>query len=66
MAVTLTVNDKVYQLEDIDPGTPLLWALRDTLGLDKSAAAEILGFVRNRTGSRATDIPCPHCVKPPR
>ncbi len=33
MTVTLTVNDKVYQLEDIDPGTPLLWALRDTLGL---------------------------------
>ena len=30
--ITLKVNGKVHRLE-ADPGTPLLWALRDTLGL---------------------------------
>ena len=29
---TLNVNGKAYQA-DVDPRTPLLWALRDTLGL---------------------------------
>ncbi len=29
---SLNVNGKVYQA-DVDPKTPLLWALRDTLGL---------------------------------
>jgi isoquinoline 1-oxidoreductase alpha subunit len=32
MAVTVTVNGKAHSL-DLDPDTPLLWALRDTLGL---------------------------------
>ncbi len=32
MAITVTVNGKVHAL-DLDPDTPLLWALRDTLGL---------------------------------
>ncbi len=32
MAITLTVNGQRRTL-DIDPDTPLLWALRDTLGL---------------------------------
>jgi aerobic-type carbon monoxide dehydrogenase small subunit (CoxS/CutS family) len=31
-AIRLTVNGKVHAL-DVDPGTPLLWVLRDTLGL---------------------------------
>ena len=29
---TLNVNGKVHQV-DVDPGTPILWALRDTLGM---------------------------------
>ena len=32
MAITVTVNGKQHVL-DIDPDTPLLWALRDSLGL---------------------------------
>jgi len=32
MAITLTVNGQSRTL-DIDPDTPLLWAIRDTLGL---------------------------------
>ena len=31
--ITLTINDQSRSLGDIDPETPLLWALRDTLGL---------------------------------
>ena len=30
--VTITVNDTQHQL-DIEPDTPLLWALRDVVGL---------------------------------
>jgi aerobic-type carbon monoxide dehydrogenase small subunit (CoxS/CutS family) len=30
--IALTVNDRLYQL-DIEPETPLLWVLRDELGL---------------------------------
>jgi isoquinoline 1-oxidoreductase alpha subunit len=29
----LKVNGEINQLEDVDPETPLLWVLRDTLGL---------------------------------
>ena len=29
---SLTVNGKAYEV-DVEPGTPLLWVLRDTLGL---------------------------------
>jgi isoquinoline 1-oxidoreductase alpha subunit len=29
----LTINSKVYDLGNIDPETPLLWVLRDNLGL---------------------------------
>ena len=32
MAITLTVNGQTHSLE-IEPDTPLLWVLRDTLGL---------------------------------
>ena len=32
MAITLTVNGTRHVLDD-DPDTPLLWVLRDTLGL---------------------------------
>ena len=32
MAITLTVNGQAHSL-DIEPDTPLLWVLRDTLGL---------------------------------
>jgi isoquinoline 1-oxidoreductase subunit alpha len=32
MAITLTVNGREHAL-DIDPDTPLLWVIRDTLGL---------------------------------
>ena len=32
MAITLTVNGQVRTL-DVEPDTPLLWAIRDTLGL---------------------------------
>ena len=31
--ITLKVNGELHSLGDIDPETPLLWALRDTLGL---------------------------------
>lgn len=31
--VTLTVNGEERVLEDVDPATPLLWVLRDHLGL---------------------------------
>src|ERR1044072_6852165 len=30
--ITLTINKKTYNV-DVDPDTPLLWVLRDTLGL---------------------------------
>lgn len=30
---TLTINGTQHQLNDVDPDTPLLWLLRDTLGL---------------------------------
>ncbi len=29
----LTINDKTYSVEAVDPSTPLLWVLRDTLNL---------------------------------
>jgi hypothetical protein len=32
MAITITVNGQDHSL-DVEPDTPLLWALRDTLGL---------------------------------
>lgn len=32
MVLDLTINNKSYRT-DIDPATPLLWALRDSLGL---------------------------------
>jgi isoquinoline 1-oxidoreductase alpha subunit len=32
MPVRLTVNRKPYEV-NVDPGTPLLWVLRDTLGM---------------------------------
>ena len=31
--ITLKINGELRSLGDIDPDTPLLWALRDTLGL---------------------------------
>ena len=31
--ITLRVNKKRHQLNDVDPQTPLLWVLRDTLGM---------------------------------
>jgi len=31
--VNLNVNDKEYELADVDESTPLLWVLRDRLGL---------------------------------
>ncbi len=30
--IALKVNGEVHQLENVDPETPLLWVLRDTLG----------------------------------
>ena len=33
MSTTLTVNGRVHELADLDPATPLLWVLRDHLGL---------------------------------
>ena len=30
--ITLNINKKIYNV-DVDPDTPLLWVLRDTLGL---------------------------------
>ena len=32
MSITMTVNGRAQAL-DVEPDTPLLWALRDTLGL---------------------------------
>ena len=31
--ISLKVNNHVHQLENVDPDTPLLWVLRDALGL---------------------------------
>jgi len=31
--LTLTVNNNQYEVKDIDPTSPLLWVLRDQLGL---------------------------------
>ncbi len=31
--INLLVNGKPHEVRDADPGTPLLWILRDTLGL---------------------------------
>ncbi len=33
MSTTLRVNGRAHLLADLDPSTPLLWALRDHLGL---------------------------------
>lgn len=33
MSLSLTVNGKIHSLDNIDPLTPLLWVLRDHLGL---------------------------------
>ena len=33
MAISLKLNGESVQLTDVDPSTPLLWVLRDTLGL---------------------------------
>ena len=33
MATQLTINGKQQTIEDVDPETPLLWVLRDSLGL---------------------------------
>ena len=33
MPTTLTVNGRAHVLTDVDPSTPLLWVLRDHLGL---------------------------------
>lgn len=32
MAITITVNGRAHAL-DVEPSTPLLWAIRDTIGL---------------------------------
>ena len=32
MAITITVNDQVHSI-DVEPDMPLLWAIRETLGL---------------------------------
>ena len=32
MTITLTVNERPYSL-DVDPDTPLLWVIRETIGL---------------------------------
>jgi len=31
--LTLNINGEQRELRDVDPGTPLLWVLRDTLGM---------------------------------
>jgi isoquinoline 1-oxidoreductase alpha subunit len=31
--ISLNVNGRVHRLDDVDPETPLLWVLRDELGL---------------------------------
>ena len=31
--LTLTINGEPHELVDVDPRTPLLWVLRDTLGM---------------------------------
>ena len=33
MDITLSINGQAHDLKDIDPSMPLLWALRDVLGL---------------------------------
>ncbi len=51
MAITLTVNGVEKSL-DIDPDTPLLWALRDTLGLTGTK----FGCGMNRCGACTVHI----------
>jgi isoquinoline 1-oxidoreductase alpha subunit len=43
MAITFIVNGKTHSL-DIDPDTPLLWAVRDTLGLTGSKFGCGIGY----------------------
>ncbi len=31
--INLRINKKTYTLENVDPSTPLLWVLRDHLGM---------------------------------
>lgn len=40
--------------------------LRESLGLDKSAASEILGFEKNKNESNEPGTTCPHCGHPVR
>lgn len=43
MAITITVNGQVRSL-DVDPDTPLLWAIRDTIGLTGTKFGCGIGF----------------------
>ena len=56
--IALKVNGEVHQLENVDPEAPLLWVLRDTLGLTgtkggKDPAKQLVG--RN-SGDRNSEI----------
>ena len=44
--VRLTVNGQVHELADIDTDTPLLWVLRDTLGLVVARVEDQVGVGR--------------------
>ena len=64
MAITLTVNGQVRSL-DIDPDTPLLWAIRDTLALTGTkfgcgvAACGACTVHINGKAERSCSIPVP-------
>ena len=51
MPITLTVNGQSRTL-DIDPDTPLLWAIRETLGLTGTKFGCGIAAVRRVHGAR--------------
>ena len=59
----LTINGKNYSVEDLDPSTPLLWVLRDTLNLTGTKYG--CGIARCGACTVLADgQPVPSCVYP--
>jgi isoquinoline 1-oxidoreductase subunit alpha len=59
MTSSITVNGKVHGV-DVDEDTPLLWVLRDTLGLTGTkfgCGMAMCGALARLTGSRPARLP---------